>query len=309
MSHDSTLTRTAAGLVAWIALLNFGEFEDWWADPAVILLFGMLVVAPAALDLARKPGEDPTYLFQTARYLQPFAALICAASFLIPSGVLAGTLAIAWAPVSVLLALAGLNRIREHTRSDLEEWSIDLALIFLPLSAFFLWAERTGIPPFGFSGPDALAISAHLFFTGFSGLVLAGLIGRKVRTTSDSPAAYFGIVFVLVLGAAAIYWRFNDAPAVQAAVMILEASAYLGLGFLLVTRVNPVVRSAGAKFFLLFSSASVALSMVILLAAAAGALTSVLALPASLLMTLHGWTIAVGFAGCGLVGFSLARKA
>lgn len=308
MNQDSTISRTTAGLITWLALLIYSRNPTWWSDSSVILLFGMLVVAPVALTLARKPGEDPTHLFQTAKYLQPFAAFISAASFLIPAGVLAGTLAIAWAPVSVLLALAGLNRIREHSRTELEEWSIDLALIFLPLSAFFLWAERMRMTPFGFTGQAALALSAHLFFTGFSGLTLAGLIGRNLRKSSKSPADPFGFVFLLVLGAAAIYWQYNDSPLLQAVVLVIQAAAYLGIGLLLAMRVNPAIQSAGAKFFLLFSSASVALSMGILLAAAAGVISSAGTLPPSLLMTLHGWTIAVGFAGCGLVGFALARK-
>ncbi len=296
------------GLIVFIALLVFGRSSAWWAAPENLVLFGLLVISPLAFGLTLRPDESTTHLFQTAVYLQPFAALISGAAFLITEGVLAGTLAIAWAPVSVMLAMSGLIRLRERKQARLEELSIDVAFLFLPVTAYFLWAERMSAAPFGLGGQDALTLARHAFFAGFAALTLLGLSGRFVREKAQHLNAITTVIFLMVVGSAILLLYLADlAPVVRATGSFVQTAAYAGLAYLMLREVAQDLSSGTARFFILFSVFSIVISMSFLVYGTVGTISRIYFVPDATRLLFEGWLIAIGFAGCGLIGFGLAR--
>ncbi len=130
------------GIVFWAGFLVAAPAGEPQSGLVRIVTLAILVITPLGLRLFRTPDDPGTNLFGAAVYLQPFAGLVACASFLLPAGVLAGTLAIAWLPVTGMLALDAVNRARQRGPVPLEELAIDASAIFLPIGAFWLWASR-----------------------------------------------------------------------------------------------------------------------------------------------------------------------
>ena len=98
------------GLFAWVVLL-FLTTSDSYETQLIhrVALFGMLVIVPLGLSVIT-PGAD-SLLYRIIVIVQPFAALVTAASFLIETSLLAALLSSAWLIFTGLVALLGVTRI------------------------------------------------------------------------------------------------------------------------------------------------------------------------------------------------------
>lgn len=302
-----TALRSSTGLAALAGLVIVFR-PPGGIMPGTALLFSgtLLVVMPLALHLARLPESDSSYAFQTARFLQPFAALIAAASFLISPGVLAGTLAIAWLPVTGLLAIDAIARLRRGP-APVEERIVDLGTLYLPLGAFFLWAGRMGLSPFGTSEPELSLLALQLHGVGFAGCVLAGMAGRRLHRVHQAT----GTLFTVSAAAVCVGPVFTAAAALLDPGFAIGGYALLlagagGLTLLTVTRLLPHLDSLPARVLLAFSTLAAPAGMLAGLLHTLDGATGLIYFPVETHLVLQGWLTLGFFVTCGLLGWSLA---
>ena len=301
--------RLIGGLALWLAFLAVRTGSNLESEIARILALALFVVLPLGFDLSRRGNEPPSHIFAAAKYLQPFAAVVAASSFFLPAGVLAGTLAIAWLPLTGLLAIDAFNRIRQRGLAPLEELAVDAAGLYLPVGAVWLWASRMGLEPFGFAEPTVLLTAVHFHFAGFGGPLLAGLTGRFLRSRdADLPLLYAPSAALVLIGPALVAAGFFLPPNFEALAAALLAAGYLGLSLVVLSGVvRPLGRSLPG-LLLAASALAVMLAMAAATAYAVGNASRVFFIPIPTMVLVHGWLNAAGFVLLGLLGWALAER-
>lgn len=297
--------RLVLGALAWLALF-FAPVPAPAQRPVLLLVWAaLLIAAPAALSRMRLPKEPESRLLLTASYIQPFAAVISGASFLISPGVLAGTLAIAWLPVAGLAALAGLRRALSRAGAGFEERLIDLASLMLFPGAVWLWASRLSMTPFGVTAEEGLLSALHFHYGGFAGTLLAGLAGRRLRQVDGAFSPLLALSGLLAL--AGPFLSQAGSHEIEVAGTLLLAAAYVVLALVNLFQVLPDVAGSFSRALLGLSSLCALVSM------PAGAWFAALeasrrfAVPAGAQLLVHGWPTAL-FGILGLLGWAMESE-
>jgi hypothetical protein len=284
------------GAVCWlgvVALASSGAFGLWIIE--ALFLLAPLVLVPLALDRVGEPA--------IVRRLQPLCAILATASFLVTRGRTAGVLAAAWLAFTALIGFRGLVRLGTR-RLSAAELAIDAGFVFLPVGGAWLVLSRLGVRPLGFEEPTILLTAVHFHFAAFTALVLTGLAGRHRPGLPLFPAIVGGAVTGTPLLAAGLTFSSPGCELLGAAVV---AASFGGLGLVSLARVLPSVPNTAARLLLGVSAISVTSAMVLALAYAWGRFSGAPIVALSLVARVHGPLNAIGFGGCGLAGWTLAR--
>ena len=300
--------RTLSGLGVWLVAvfsLSSGTMQD---EISLLLLFGILVITPLGIELGRRPSEESN-IYSAAKYLQPFAALVTAISFFLPPGVLAGTLAIAWVPLTALLAADAMRRLIDRRIGALEEAAIDLGALYLLFGAGWLWASRMGLTPFGLNEPVTLLVAVHFLFAGFGGVSIAGLAGRYLRKRDGVLSGGFGIPALLIMsGPVLVSSGHMTDPVPEFVAVVLLATGYIWLATILVFNIGPTLENRVSRLLLTVSAGMIVLTMALALLFAAGNASRMFYIPVSEMARYHGWLNAVGFVLPGLLGWAFESR-
>jgi hypothetical protein len=324
MSRASALV----GALLWVALVQSPGVDliHW------LLLLGPLVAVPLGLGLIVAPVPSPLdvadassapawlarlpsieLLVRWTQRAQPIGAAAALSAFFI-NGPPVIALVFMWLVVTLLVAVIGARRIigRLATRSmgRLDELSIDMGLLYLPVGGAWLVASRLGLEPLGFSGDIVTLTGVHFHFAGFSAPLLVGLTGR-IAQRADMPRARLasriaccGAIAGPPLVAAGItFSRALELPGAAILATCLLTSAVLNI-----TVVRPTWSSPAARGLLNFSSASLILTMALAVAYAYGRLIGSETFPISFMARYHGIGNALGFAVCGLTAWTLSTR-
>lgn len=300
------------GGIAWVALL-FAPVETALLKQITRLLWlAILVIFPLGLSLTGSPEKIPSIPHKVAIFLQPFAAAIVVTSYFLPKGVLAGTFAIVWLPLTLFAAGHGLHQLRERgwraAFNHPAETCLSLAPLYLPIGAIWLLASRMGIEPFGFVEPIVSLTAIHFHYAGFAAPVLCGLAGIHAGTMKSWQKGLYCVITVIVmLGPALVAVGITFSRVVEGAAGVILALGYTGLALFTLGWVIGTVNGMIPRVLLGISSLA---AIVTMLAAAGFALrdTGILvALSIPQMVMVHGWGNALGFVLCGLLGWGLHR--
>src|SRR4051812_27860230 len=278
-------------------------------DPiAQLLLLAVFVPTPLAIAVTATPsraGRDPL-AFRAALTLQPFAAVSLAASYLAPAGAWAALLALPWLLVTLCAALFGLTRLLPRPTRAVEETCLDVGLLYFALGGGWVLLSRLGARPLEFGETIVLLTAVHFHYAGPLASIIAGMTGRQLRRTALAPSKLYRFSAIGVMLSPAVlavgisFWSLLEAAAALALAASLIALA------IVTVRLSPTVPSQLARALLRISAAA---SVVAMLFAAGYGLVQGLHLATVSLPTMvrvHGWLNAVGFALCGLLGWTLA---
>jgi hypothetical protein len=286
------------GALVWLVLLGASRRGDsplWVVE--LLFLLAPLVLVPLALDLVGEPD-----LRRRVRPLQPWCALAAALSFLAPRGAAAAALALPWLGFTGLLALHGLARLRRRGLSPPPELAIDAASLFVPIGGGWLALSRLGVAPFGFEEPIVLLTAVHFHYAAFTALVLTGLAGRTLTSSSVYP----GIVYAAIVGTPLVAAGITASPLLELVGAAAIAIAFCALAVVTLVRIAPRL-TRGPRVLLSVSATSLLVTMPLAVAWAAGRLLDRPMVALSTMARIHGTVNALGFALCGLLGWTVAR--
>ena len=268
-----------------------------------IALFGMLVIVPLGFSVIM-PGAD-SLLYKIVVIMQPFAALLTAASFLLETSLLAAVLSSTWFIVTGLVALLGVTRIISRGLYPLEELSIDAGLLYLPVAGVWLVIYRYGIQPFGYGETIILLTVVHFHFAGFAAPIIAGMSGRVLATREYPRGMYAFLVFAIVAAMPLVAAGITFTPVVGLIGALLLSIGLVLLAILTIVCVIPAIGPVEKRSLLVIGALSSCAAMVLacLYAYSLVAQTLILTIPGMALT--HGLLNAFGFVGCSLLAYTL----
>jgi len=200
MDFGKATVRAAIGGAVWIAFVVWrvpdARHENW---ALALVLLAAAVLVPLAFGLWTERDETrqelPERLFGWAERTQLPAVLALALALGLEPGWPAAALALPWAAVLGMLALAGLGRIRrDRFRRPLEGLAADVSLVFGAVGAAWLLADRAGWQPMGFAPPIVALTAVHFHYAGLFLPLFAGLVHRELVIVRFASQALVGVV-------------------------------------------------------------------------------------------------------------------
>jgi hypothetical protein len=275
----------------------------------LLLLLAPFVIVPLGLQLVPIGGPRARRVLKAARYLQPAGAMAALVSFLIPTGPLAGMVALGWLLACGVISLSGLIELIEQ-RSLRPRFLVPAAaLAYLSVGAGWLVVSRAGIRPLGFAPAIVELTGVHFHYAGFAAALLGALVIVGVQDWSLpirrlATAAGLLIVAGVPITAAGI--------ATASGFLTVLGPTFLASGVLTIAGLTafviaPTREPAIARWFLWTSSAAVLLPMLLGVDYATGRVFPIPSLGLREMALIHGDLNAIGFSLAGLVGWSLAR--
>ena len=290
------------GLVVWllVAAVAF-RVDDARLDlPAVLLLFGQLVVVPIGAGLMGGGGPRiAPGLHRGGRAGLRLGGVAALAALLMPRGELSAAVAALYLLPLLAIGLASLVRALGSGLPDAGSWGRTAAGGFVVVGALFFVIHRQGI---GFAGmPEHILqlTAVHFHFTGFGLMLMAAALADRSRRVGGIA------VGLLIAGMIVTPIGFLTVPAVQAIGALLVVAALLVIAVGTVLALGLI--GSGVARRLLFVSSTFA--WLVGGMAAVYALTEALgrpAIPLVVMAALHGVFAAIGVVFCGLLGWRLA---
>lgn len=166
--------RFVAALFLIFGLAPSSAFSISWVQ--TLLVLAPLLLVPLAYSLINSSQALSPYFL--------FGGLAFGISYLLPTGYMAGGLALVWLLCTLLLAWNQIHHYRQRKREDKTSYACLAAFLYLPVGAAWALADRLGLQPMGFQSTIVLLTAVHFHFAGFLQLVA----GHRILTCS--PAAY-----------------------------------------------------------------------------------------------------------------------
>jgi len=279
---------------------RLSPFDVGWAH--ALLLFAPLVLVPLALRCF--PLAAPmSFAWRTATILQLPAVLLLTWSFLTPQGNVAAALSLPWLAVTGLLAMVGLSGAWRNHRGPLAGLSLDVALVYLAIGAFWTTLDRWGQRPLDFEPVIVLLTGIHFHYAGFMLLVLTALAMRQLPGRLSSMTGIGVIVAVPLTAVGITASQLGYGSLLEALAAWFMALAGISVG-VLYCRLG-LRQTAPASSRSLFLLAGLALLAGMGLAGLYGArfYCSIPWLDIPWMRALHGSLNALGFSLAGIVGW------
>ncbi len=278
-----------------------------------LFLLAPLVHVPLGFRVVRHLIGDYSPLGHVARSVLPLAAISVGASFWPAPGALAGGLALAWPLVCGLAALDGFWRLARRAHRSVESALLAAAFFYLCVGGVWLVLSRSGVTPMNLSKQIVLLAAVHFHFTGFALPVFAAATFRTSRISGPAHARLGRFVFVFI-GAGIICGPLFLAagnllmvPLLKIAGALLLTFASLGLIAVLIP-VLPTVRSHAARALLGAAAISLVVGMMLVGVYTVGEFMGRSWLLIPEMARFHGNVNALGFALCGLFGWTLGLE-
>jgi YndJ-like protein len=294
---------------SWFLLADRGGFMrllSW------IVLLAILVVTPLALALLdwtpRSRWSHP--LVALVHWLQPLAGLLAAASFFLPPGLPAAALALPWAAVSALLALAGLLGWRGLGHVNAHELAAWAAHFFFPFGAAWVVVSQAGLSLPSLRGtigePIVILTAVHFHFMGLGLPVLTDRIGRALE--GRAHAVYKTCVLGVAVGPPAVAVGFTVHGALQVAGAALLVVSVVGLSVLSLSLVVPRVHPGPANVLLVASALAGVWATPLGFAYTLVQFAPSIGIGIPWMVRFHGVVQAFGLVLCGILGWTVARR-
>jgi len=302
MPPTSRLARFSAmaGAVVWVVALFYRTGDSVETDLIQkVFLLAALVVVPLGISLIESKEEWIT--LRIAALLQPFTALLCLISLVLPQGIPAGILASAWLVTVSFIALAGLLRVVFSKQPLSLELAVSAGMMYLPVGGAWFVASRLGFQPLGFGDTIVLLTAVHFHFAGFAAPILVGLAGRQLAGSRALAVAAIAIVFGTPLVAAGI--TLSTKLALGGTLNV--AFGLLLLGCVVLFRVVPKLQARLAQVLLVLASLSSCFAMVLAVLYSYSIVTKTVILDIPQMAMTHGLLNSFGFSLCGLLGWAI----
>jgi YndJ-like protein len=304
------LKSAIAGTVLWLLLLFINTQDSRETELIVrVFLFAVLVIVPLALFLLSTPRRCGKHSlpYRLAVFLQPAAGVIAALSFLLQPGLTAGLFASFWLLVDLLIACFGLWRLFQRGVRPIEELSIDVAMIYLPVAGIWFVISRLGVQLIGFGDTIILLTAVHFHFAGFAAPIIVGMTGRMLKNRPHPKGCFQVSVVAVIAGTPLVAAGITFSP-----LLALVGAAVISLGLILLAGLTmgwliASIESGVKRFLLLFSSLSSCSAMVLACTYAYSIATKTLIIDIPTMAVSHGLLNAFGFAACGLVAWSMIQ--
>ena len=261
--------------------------------PFLLLTVAQLVYVPIALRLVMVPGD----WFLRYYYYFAIPAYVSVGLLQMTTSKWDGLLAGVYLLFTVVIACYGLARFLTRGFTRLEEFAIDIGLIYLALGGGWYFAYVVGIDT-GFTPLITWLTAIHFHYSAFLLPIFVGFLGRLYKTTFYQVICTIIILSPMVVAIGITFSRWIE---------LLSVILYMfGLyGLLYLTWKTPF-RNRIQKWFVRISFASLGMTIVFSLFYALGNGFGLVTVSIDFMLRFHGLLNCVFFALIGLIGWSLS---
>ena len=298
LAMQGAIVWAALALLSLIPGIHLGIIE-------VLFLLAPWIIVPLGVYLISGPIHLLADTFLRCTLLP--AAAMATLSFFIPNRILSARFAFGWMPICAVLAIDGLIRIAHTRGKSFSQFCFAAGEGYLLVAGVWLVASRAGIQFLGFHEPIVLLTAVHFHFAGFASAVLAGLTHERLGAQSGQKLlrpALLAVVFGPgILGLAFLFgpqWK------LLAALLIVVGQIGLAVGMI---RVGIAAKGRSGRWLLVSAGGFVVVGMVLSAAWAIGEYPLQAFVNIAQMAKYHGALNAVGFALCGMLGWSQLRTA
>jgi len=277
----------------------------------LLFLLAPLVIAPLGLGLIVFQEGLPSSLLTAAIRLQPIGGALAVLAFLLPIGLAAAILAVAWLLVCAIAAFGALAFLVMGRSLHPERLATAAAVGFMAFGAVWLVLSRAGIAPIGLSPIIVEMTAVHFHFTGFAATLIAALLLVRLRANRGiARRVGTGASLLLVIGSPvlAMGWA-TPVHVLQVAGAILVATGVVAASAVMFFRAASLVQSTGARVLLRLSAFAPLLPMVLAVEYSARHVFGFPTLDIQGMALIHGDLNALGFSLLGLVAWSIDASA
>src|SRR5580692_6864564 len=292
------------GFAVWLALaaasfasrVHLGLIE-------VLFLLGPWIVVPLGADLVRGAGNSETSAFRD--WVLFTAALLTTVSFFLDNRTVAAWFASSWLLVCAAFAGDGLRRFVSSGTKSFTQFCFAAGEGYLVVAGGWLVASRAGVQLLAFREPIVLLTAVHFHFAGFASAVLAGLTYERFRESRWKVLLRVALLAV-VCGPGILGLAFLMGPKWKLVAALLIALGQLGLAGAMVG-VGTTAKNGSGRWLLIVAGASVGAGMVLAAVWAIGEYPLQAFVNIRQMAEFHGVLNAVGFAACGLMGWTIMK--
>jgi len=292
----------AGGLVVWVLVAIVARrVDDATLDlPAVLLLFGQLVIVPLGVGLMGDGGPPVVAALQRGgRAGIRVGSVAALAASLMQRGELAAAVGALYLLPVLAIGVAGLLRGIANGLPGPADWARLIAGGYLVVGAVFFVIHRQGIAFAGMPEHILQLTAVHFHFTGFGLMLMAGALARRSARTGGIGVA------LLAAGMLVTPIGFLTVPPVQALGAILVFAAMLVIGVGTVISLGRVGSGAARRLLFVSSVFPWLVGGMAAVYAVSEALGSPV-IPLIVMAAVHGVFAAIGVVFCGLLGWRLA---
>jgi YndJ-like protein len=277
----------------------------------LLFLFAPLVIVPLGIELGRVIGGDG-WALEVARRLQPLGAALAIVATCLPPGRRAGTFALGWLVVCLLMAGSGLAGLARAPWTDAgggarvtcsrTAWIVTcIARMDLAVGGSWLVASRLGMRPMGIQEPVGLLTAVHFHFAGFA----TAMIGAATLRFAERHGEHEWLrrmVLVMAILPVVVAMGFVVSPALKMGAAVLFSASVAALAIVLRTQ-GRKAQNPTARVFLQVAAAAIFAGMLLSGAYEVADYMGSDALTIPEMARTHGILNAVGFCLAGLLGW------
>lgn len=293
------------GLGAWfLYLIAAGGRGTAEMEIALLFLLGPLVVVPLGIHLTwRILGDAAAGPFDRwLRILWAPCALLAVLSFVPPKLPISGILTLPWLGFTALLALSGFLRFLSRDLRKTSLVCLDVAWMFIPVGAGWLFLSRYGIEPMDFSPEIVLLTAVHFHFAGFG---LPILLACWATQAKPSEKFLRPLGWTILAGIPALAFGITASPLVEVVSAWVLAIAVNVFGIKLMLHAMTAQMGVAARCLIFFAGAAGSAALVLSGVYAVGAFIEKDLITIPWMARTHGVLNAFGLVGGGLLGFVL----
>ncbi len=311
-----TRINLSVGVIVW-GVFFFVSLNQWsyLSQIHLLILFGVAILTPMSLQLVMPISRHDTLpiVAHIILRIQPIVPVLIAVSFLLSQGEASGLIALGWLVQSGLIALLGAVRWMMRSTRTLEELCIDAGLVFTSVSGIWFFFYRLSGEFFGFSGVLVPLTAAHFVTIGMGALIIAGLMGRQLRVSSDLTRTYRIIAWITIISPMLVAIGITHTNLISAVSIIevfgvvLLSASFVGLAGYYLLKIRTTIQNPIATICLMLSALTLFITMALALGYSVGRFTTLFYFAIPDMVQWHGWLNAIGFAGLGVLGWAIVK--
>ncbi|MBO0992103.1 YndJ family protein [Bacillus sp. SD088] len=197
---------------------------------------------------------------------------------------------------TIMVAIYGVSRFLQRGFVHLEEFSIDLGLIYLAMGGAWFWAYEAGWNT-GFSAILTWLTAIHFHYSAFLLPIFIGFLGRQAKSTAYRWISPLLLVSPLIVAIGITFARWIE---------LLSVLLYIiGIGGLIFLAFRCALQNLWQKLLVRLSFLSLAVTISFSLLYAYGNISHLFIVNIDFMLRFHGLLNCVVFALFGVVGWSL----
>jgi hypothetical protein len=292
-------------LLLWLIFVHPNPLESAWGEG--LLFLAALVVVPLAIKVVASSHPYDTFvIFRQLDFWQAPAAVCLMIAYGFEEGLFTKFLVLPWVVILYNYARVGLRRLTEGAWRSSSDFSIAMGLAYLGVAGIWLFMERIGIAPLGFSHDITFLTIAHFHYAGFVLPLLVGLATRQLgNPVFGQVTCYFTVGAMAWVAIGITVTQVGGSPYFEMAGAWLMALT--GIGAALLQIKLAMLGHIPLKIRLLWLCSAMALVAGMALAGLYGSrfVAPVSWLNIPMMRALHGTLNAVGYGLLGVLGHHL----